>query len=161
MTLRCVMPMLMAVLLSACATQGTGRLNTQTIDIAGMPSDCFYVRDIQDWEALTTTNIMVYGGVRTRAYLLTISPPANTIRSSYTIGFENNQRERICGQAGERLIFAGGVGQTYAIMDVRRLDSQAQERLLADKAAFEQQGDRDGQAAQPTATAGEGVQDGD
>ena len=125
-----------AVLVSACTSTSAGNpmLATNSVSTEGLHSDCFYIREVVDWEPLTTTNIVVYAP-RSRPYLLTFAPAQPTLRSSINIAYRG-ANNRICGFAGDRILIGGGGGRDYAVLDVRRLDAESLEQLLADKAAY-------------------------
>jgi len=90
------------------------------ISTEGLKSGCFYTRSASNWEAVNRSQIIVYAPSRSKAYLLNIAPPANSVRFSSTIGFAG--RDRICGRPGERVILGSGMDRGHAIMDVRQLD---------------------------------------
>jgi hypothetical protein len=113
-----------------------GGSSFKSVSTEGMKQGCFYTREVSDWEALNTLNIIVYTGNKTRAYLLTISPPAVALRSSSNIGF-TGVRDRVCGRPGERLVIGVGASREYTVMDVRRLDEATLEALLQNKQANE------------------------
>jgi hypothetical protein len=109
----------------------------KSVSTEGMESGCFYTREVSDWEALNTVNIIIYTGNKSRAYLLTISPPAVSLRGSSAIAF-SGMRDRVCGRPGERLVVGVGGRREYLIMDVRRLDREMLEGLLQNKRANEE-----------------------
>jgi hypothetical protein len=90
------------------------------ITAKGLKGGCFYVRDVNNWEAVNRSQIIVYAPSRKKAYLLSIAPPTINARSSSTLGFRG--RDRICGRAGDRVLFGSGMDRGHSIMDVRRLD---------------------------------------
>jgi hypothetical protein len=108
----------------------------KSVSTEGMEPGCFYPREVSDWEELNNVNILIYTGNKTRAYLLTISPPAVSLRDSSNIGFAG-VRNRVCGRPGERLLVGVGARREYAVMDVRRLDAATLEGLLQNKQANE------------------------
>ena len=131
-----------AMLLSACQSTGgakdeaaeEGRAGFSSISTEGMKSGCFYVREVNDWEALNRVNLIIYAPNKSRAYLVTISSPAVSLRSSSNIAF-TGVRNRICGRPGERLVVGVGTSREYAVMDVRRLDKEMLAGLLQNKEA--------------------------
>ena len=127
------------VLLTGCSSannkqddgEGAGNSEFRSVSTEGMQSGCFYTREVSDWEALNNVNIIVYTGNKTRSYLLTINPPAVSLRGSSTIGFAG--RDRICGRPGDRLVVA--TRGEHSVMDVRRLDAETLDGLLLGKQA--------------------------
>jgi hypothetical protein len=129
------------VLLGACQSvgnKGDGDKSSsfKSVSTEGMESACFYWREVSDWEALNEVNIIVYVGNKSRAYLLTISPPAVSLRGSSDIGF-TGVRDRVCGRSGERLVVGRGNRSEYTVMDVRRLDAATLAGLLQNKHAVD------------------------
>ena len=103
------------------------------VDTDGLKSGCFYAREVSNWDVLNRNYLMVYAPNKSRAYLVTFSPPSFEVRFAATIGFEGG--ERICGRPGDRLIIGRSSTTSYAIMDVWRLDSATVERLQENKKA--------------------------
>jgi len=102
------------------------------ISIEGLKQDCFYVRDVNNWDPLNRVNLIVYAPNRNRVYLLTIAPPAMSMRFSSNIAFTGIDN-RICGRPGDRILIGAGVGERHTVMDVRRMDTEKLDALLADK----------------------------
>ena len=113
-------------------TQGIDELK---IDTEGMQSGCFYTREVNNWEAVNRTQLIVYAPNDRRAFLVTVAPPSSSLRFASELGFGG--RDRICGRTGERIFVPSGIDRSYAILDVRRLDEAAltsyRENLRASK----------------------------
>ena len=127
------------VLLGACQSvgnkgEGDKSSRFKSVSTEGMQSGCFYWREVSDWEALNEVNVIVYVGNKSRAYLLTISPPAMSLRGGSDIGF-TGVRDRVCGRSGERLVVGRGNSREYTVMDVRRLDAATLAGLLQNNQA--------------------------
>jgi hypothetical protein len=131
-----------AIVSAACQAAGgakdeaaeEGSAGFSSISTEGMKPGCFYVREVNDWEPLNRLNLIIYAPNKRRAYLVTISSPAVSLRSSSNIAF-TGVRNRICGRPGERLVVGVGTSREYAVMDVRRLDKQMLAGLLQNKEA--------------------------
>lgn len=118
----------------------------QPISTKGLKQDCFYVRDVNNWDPLNQVNLIVYAPNRNRAYLLTIAPPAMSVRFTSNIAFVGNDN-RICGRPGDRMLIGAGTGERHTVMDVRRLDTETLDALLADKQAQKDKPDKQGEAS--------------
>ncbi len=91
---------------------------------------CFYTRDASSFDVLDRSNFVVYAPTKSRAFHVRIAPPSSELRSANGLAFEGRSN-RICGYAGETVVFGGsGMGRRYSITDVRRLDAAALEHLL-------------------------------
>jgi hypothetical protein len=112
----------------------------QPVSIEGLQQDCFFVRDVNNWDPLNQVNLIVYAPSRNRAFLLTIAPPAMSARFTSNIAFVGNDN-RICGRPGDRLLIGVGTGERHTVMDVRRLDTETLDGLLADKQAQKDKSD--------------------
>jgi hypothetical protein len=113
----------------------------QPISTAGLKQDCFFVRDVNNWDPLNQVNLIVYAPNRNRAYLLTIAPPAMSVRFASNIAFTGIDN-RICGRPGDRMLIGAGTGERHTVMDVRRLDTATLDGLLADRQAQKDKSDK-------------------
>lgn len=135
----CGPTLLLAVLL--CSSGGlAGEPDNDTksrdnlpVDTDGLKSGCFYAREVSNWDVLNRNYLIAYAPNKSRAYLVSFSPPSFELRSAATIGFEGG--DRICGRPGDRLVIGRSRGMNYSIMDVWRLDSATVERLQENKKA--------------------------
>lgn len=98
----------------------------QAINTEGMEQDCFYPREVNDYDSLNRVNLIAYGSGNSRSWLLTISPPSPSLRSNVAIQFDVNGQ--VCGRAGERMRI-GRDDRGFAIVDVRRLNEDQLNRL--------------------------------
>jgi len=114
------------------------------ISTEGLKQACFYVRDVNNWDPLNQVNLIVYAPNRNRVYLLTIAPPAMSVRFSSNIAFTGIDN-RICGRPGDRILIGAGVGERHTVMDVRRLDTETLDGLLADRQAQKDKPDKPGE----------------
>lgn len=90
---------------------------------------CFYARQVQDFEVLNRSNLIVYAPNDRHAYHVLISPPSVELRWANALAFLP-ANDRICGYAGERLVIpAAGTGQSPAIVAVSRLSPEGLETL--------------------------------
>ncbi|MCP4000028.1 MAG: hypothetical protein GY727_03870 [Gammaproteobacteria bacterium] len=112
---------------------GVPRVNTE-----GMKKGCFYANEADDWDLLTSVNLIIYAPTKSRPYLLTISPPFRGLRGEQTIAFETGfDGGRICGRVGDTLIMRVGVAESFQIVDVRHIDEALAEQLLSQKESGE------------------------
>lgn len=99
------------------------------VDTSGLKPDCFYVRDVSDFDVLNLQYLIVYAPNKRRAFLVFVAPPVVELRQAITIGFLGP--DRICGRPGDRLLLGGGgLGRQTTVFDVWRLDEAATDRLL-------------------------------
>ena len=135
---RAIVVVLLSFVFGACATSNGSSAEAGTdvgsnlnnpVDTEGLRSDCFFVRDANDWEAVNRVNLIVYAP-RSRPYLVLIGPPSTRIRNNVPLRFEGNNG-RVCGRAGERMIVGrGGSGRTHGVFGVWRLDDESLARIL-------------------------------
>jgi len=127
----------LSVLLSAMIGVGAAVAEDQDdrsaalVDTNGLKTGCFYPSDVSNWDALNPNYLIVYAPNKNRAFLVNIAPSSPELRNAISVGFEG--RDRICGKPGERLVTGRSVGNTYTILDVWKLDSDAVERLQDNK----------------------------
>jgi hypothetical protein len=131
-------PVFIALLLAGCQSiqgprdgldAGVPRINTE-----GMQKGCFYVTEVTDWKPLTAVNLIVYAPSWGHPYLLTFSPPARDTRGDETVGLSaGDGGGRICGRVGDRLIMQSGLAQSFAVVDVRKLEEATAKELLEQK----------------------------
>jgi hypothetical protein len=123
-----------SLLVTACQTAGDAVTNSSggfaAVSTEGMQAGCFYVRDVNNFDSLNQVNLIVYAPSSTRPYLLTISPPSTALRSTSNIAF-TGPRGRVCGRAGDSMAIGVGADRRHSIMDVRELDKEQAEGLLA------------------------------
>jgi hypothetical protein len=90
---------------------------------------CFYTREADNFDVLEDSNLIVYAPTKSRAFHVRIAPPANGLRFTEGIAF-TGRSNRICGYAGESVVFGGRMGaRRFSVVDVRRLDEAALEQL--------------------------------
>lgn len=88
--------------------------------VTGTP-DCFYPGEVQDFQVLDPSNLIVKAPNDRHAYHIRISPPAPELRFAEGIAFLPAQG-RLCGYAGERLIAGQPRSRRrFAIIGVSRL----------------------------------------
>lgn len=103
------------------------------IDTAGFKAGCFYARDVSNFEPLNREYLIVYAPNKRRAYLLNFSPPSVDLRSAQAIAFDGT--DRVCGKPGERMLVGRGMGRTYGVLDVWKIDATTVDRLIENKKA--------------------------
>lgn len=90
---------------------------------------CFYPRQVQDFQVLNRSNVIVYAPNDRNAYHVQVSPPSLDLFHADGLAFLPSN-DRICGYAGDRLIIAGsGAGRRVAIIAVSRLSPEGLEAL--------------------------------
>ena len=105
--------------------------STQPIRIEGLRADCFYTRQVTNWESLNKVNLLVYESGN-RIYLVEIATPSTALRSSTNIAFRGSGG-RVCGRAGDRLIVGLDRGRDFAVVGVRRLPRETADLLIENK----------------------------
>ncbi len=155
---RLVLASLVALLLSACAgaegdrSVASPRHQTARFSHSAANADCFFSRQINNFEVLDERNLLVFAG-RRRVYHVEITPPSPDLRYAYGIQFR--PAGRICGYSGERLVLQNGSVSRFplSITAVYRLDENLE---AAVRAHF---GQSPSAPALPEADAGELVTD--
>jgi len=125
---------LLLSLMGCAATDTTADENIPRIDTAGMQKGCFYVREVNDWAALTELNILVYAPTKSRPYLITLSRPVRFLENDRGLLLEGDAG-RICGRVGDQVIIREGVARSVPIIDVRKLDDAEGKQLIEQKEA--------------------------
>jgi hypothetical protein len=129
-----ILTVVVSVLVTACQTAGDDGTKPSggfaSVSTEGMKQGCFYVRDVNNFDSLNQVNLIVYAPSSTRPYLLTISPPSTALRSASNIAFTGS-RGRVCGRAGDSMEIGRGADRPHTIMDVRVLDKEQAEDMLA------------------------------
>ena len=101
-------------------------------EIVSGQAACFRIDQVTGFRALDRSNLIVYAPTRSSAYHVQIRPPAREINFADRIAFDT-RTTRICGYAGESVIFdSGGMGRHYFVTSVRRVDAE-DIRSLADQ----------------------------
>jgi hypothetical protein len=81
---------------------------------------CFYYRQVQNFDVLDRSTLVIYAPNRRNAYLVKTSPPSTELRYADTIAFEARTGQ-VCGRAGDRLVLATGSSLRLSVVDVQRL----------------------------------------
>lgn len=131
-----------ATLLSACAaSQETGQEGPSAAAkaVVARPGEngepgCFFASQVQDFRAISRSDLIVFAPNEKNAYQVRIAPPATGLRFSDAVVFVSRS-DRICGYAGDDLVIdeAGG-RQRYSVIEVARLAPETVERLLGREA---------------------------
>jgi hypothetical protein len=134
--------LLAGILLAACQSADTAtqpaspERSRQPIVLEGVKPDCFYTREVTNWDSLNQVNLLVYAPNRNRAFLVEISPPAVSLRSSSNIAFMSGS-DRICGRAGDKMRVGLDRGREFAVLDVRRVPAETVDMLLENRRSGE------------------------
>lgn len=125
-----------ALLISCTPAGGERSVASQPSKFARFPhaaarSDCFFPRNVDNFEVLNESNLLVFDG-RRRVYHVEISPPSMDLRHAYGLQF-TSATGRICGNAGERLLTSNGSFSRFplSVTGVYRLDEATQSAVRA------------------------------
>ena len=115
---------LVCLLAASCTLPADERPPTRTPvpapSLTGTPA-CFYAWEVQDFQVLDQSNLIIKAPNDRHAYHVRISPPAPELRFAEGISFLPAQG-RLCGYAGERLILGPPrAPRRFAIIGVSRL----------------------------------------
>lgn len=122
---------LLAAGLVACAgPSGTKQDSAAEAPVSAGQQACFYRRQVQDFQVLDRSSLVVFAPSRRNAYLVKISPPANDLRMADAIAFDSRSNQ-ICGRAGDGLQIGTSAPRRYFVADVRRLEPGQLDALLS------------------------------
>jgi len=128
-TLRCALITLALLGATACATTGAPSKHAR----ATLPGTeaCLWLRNIQGWDVIDSSTMIVYAPLAKDAYLIKLFEPVPDLSFHEGIGFDDGDHDgRICS-LGDDVLLRGPVPQRVPITAVRALTPDQVKQLKA------------------------------
>lgn len=94
--------------------------------------ECIFLRSLDSWQALDDWSLVVWTAAGRTPYLVTLLRPAPSLRSAFTIGFEDaNGDGMICSYGRDALLLDDPVVGSATISSIRPLSEAQLEDVLA------------------------------
>jgi hypothetical protein len=120
---------LTAVAASGCASSRAASQRAATA-LPGTDA-CVFIRNINDWQVIDSTTMIVYAPLRNDAYLLKLFAPVADLDFKERVGFEDSDHNgQLCG-SGADLVVRDEIGaRRTPIVAFRRLTPEQLRQLL-------------------------------
>ena len=127
---------LMALAVGALAADGCTAMRAQPAHAAApLPGTdaCVFMRNVNDWEVVDASTLIVYAPMRKDPYLLKLFEPVFDLDFKLRVGFEDSDHDgQLCGNGGDNLVIRDEVGpQRVPIVAFRKITPEQAKQLLA------------------------------
>jgi len=114
---------------SGCAATGT-RTKSASAPLPGKPA-CLWLRNIQGWDVLDSSTMIVYAPLAKDAYLVKLFEPVPDLSFHDRVGFDDGDHDGQICSLGDDVIVRGSFEQHVPITAVRALTPDQVKQLKA------------------------------
>lgn len=105
--------------------------HTDGQNTVGLPADCILIRTIDDYDALDSNDLVIYGPADT-AYHVVLASPSNQIEGEIAIGVRDDGDGRLCPYGLDSILVEGPLFEEIRIRSIESLDEGELEVLLVE-----------------------------
>lgn len=117
------------LLFFSCLTEAGERQETPPEALLQPANDCIFARSVRDYTPLDRSHLILWGPSRKRAYLVTVTGAATSLRTDWRLAFRTRDT-RLCPWGGDAILVDDPVQRELRIASIREISDRDVDTLM-------------------------------